>query len=80
MATMMALRELGWPGFVQVVLFLVLLLGPLWWQRRQRQRLRLERLREADAAQEAREREGALAALLGEASPEPPNDDRIKGS
>lgn len=61
-------------------IFLVLLLGPLWWQRRARQRLRLERLREADAAQEARERNGALAALLGESPPEPPNDVRIKGS
>lgn len=47
-------------------IFLVLLLGPLWWQRRQRQRLRLARMREADAAQEARERAGALAFLLGE--------------
>lgn len=60
--------------------FLVLLLGPLWWQRRARQRLRLQRLRDADAAQEARERDGALAALLGETPPRPPNDDRIKGS
>lgn len=47
-------------------IFLVLLLGPLWWQRRRRERLRLERMRTADSAQEAREREGALAALLGE--------------
>lgn len=64
-------------------IFLVVLLGPLWWQRRRRQRLRLERMREADAAQEARERAGALAALLGEDLPEAPrgpNDVRIKGS
>lgn len=55
------------------------LLGPLWWQRRKRQRLRLERMRQADAAQEARERDGALAALLGEGA-DRVNDDRIKGS
>lgn len=61
-------------------IFLVVLLGPLWWQRRQRQRARLARMREADAAAEARERESALAALLGEVVPDPPNDDRIKGS
>ncbi len=67
---------------------LLALLGPLWWQRRQRLRQRLARMREADAAQEARERESALAALLGEgggtrsggsglvghASPPPPAD------
>jgi hypothetical protein len=41
---------------------------------------RLERMREADAAQEARERESALAALLGEVVPDPGDDDRIKGS
>lgn len=41
-------------------------LAPLWWQKRKRQRERLERLRAADALQEARERESALAALLGE--------------
>lgn len=61
-------------------IFLVLLLGPLWWQRRNRQRLRLERMRQADAAQEAGEREGALAALLGEDRPPDANDVRIKGS
>jgi hypothetical protein len=49
--------------------FLLLLLGPLWWQRRQRQRRRLERMREADVAQEARERASALSALLGEDRP-----------
>lgn len=61
-------------------LFLVILLGPMWWQRRQRQRRRLERMRAADAASEARERESALAALLGEVVPDPRDDDRIKGS
>ncbi len=64
-------------------LVLVLLLGPLWWQRRKRQLARLERLRQADAAQEARERESALAALLGEVVDDPadgPDGGRIKGS
>ena len=64
-------------------LFLVVLLGPLWWQRRKRNRLRLERMRQLDAAQEARERESALAALLGEVVDEPPDAPdagRIKGS
>jgi hypothetical protein len=60
--------------------FLVFLLGPLWYRRRARQRARLERLRAADLAQEARERESALTALLGTVVPEPPADDRIKGS
>jgi hypothetical protein len=60
-------------------LFLVVLLGPMWWQRRKRQRRRLERLREADRAAEARERASALAALLGE-GPDPSEEDRIKGS
>ena len=53
--------------------FLGLLLGPLWWQRRKRQRARLQRLRDADAAQEVRERESALAALLGEVVDDPPD-------
>lgn len=61
-------------------LFLLLLLGPMWWQRRQRMRRRLERMRAADAAAEARERESALQALLGEVVDEPPDDGRIKGS
>jgi hypothetical protein len=60
--------------------FLVVLLGPMWWRRRKRQRRRLQAMREADAAQEARERESALAALLGEVVPEPPDQGRIKGS
>jgi hypothetical protein len=60
--------------------FLLLLLGPLWWQRRKRQARRLERMREADAAQDSRDRESALAALLGEVVPDPGDDDRIKGS
>ncbi len=60
--------------------FLVLLLGPMWWRRRKRQQQRLAQMRAADAAQEARERESALAALLGEVVPDPPEDGRIKGS
>lgn len=61
-------------------LFLVVLLGPMWWQRRKRERRRLERMRDADRAAEARERESALAALLGEVVPDPSDEDRIKGS
>jgi len=60
--------------------FLVVLLGPLWYRRRARQRARLEAMRAADRAQEARERDSALAALLGEVVPDPGEDDRIKGS
>ncbi len=56
--------------------FLVFLLGPLWWQRRRRLQERLERMREADAQQEARERASALAALLGEGEGTPPKPDR----
>jgi hypothetical protein len=66
--------------FTVLSLFLVVLLGPMWWQRRKRMLRRLERMREADRAQEARERESALAALLGEVVPDPADDDRIKGS
>lgn len=55
-------------GVLSVVLGFFLL--PLWWQRRQRQRARLEGLRAQDAAQEARERGSALAALLGEGTAE----------
>ena len=60
--------------------FLVVLLGPMWWRRRRRQRLRLEAMRAADEEQEARERESALSALLGEVVPEPPDEGRIKES
>jgi hypothetical protein len=61
-------------------IFLTVLLGPMWWQRRKRMLRKLERMREADAAQELRERESALAALLGEVVADPADDDRIKGS
>jgi hypothetical protein len=46
-------------------ILLLLVLGPLWWMRRSRDRERMERLRIADAEQERRERESALAELLG---------------
>ena len=63
-----------------LTIFLTVLLGPMWWQRRKRILRKLERMREADAAQELRERESALAALLGDVVPDPADDDRIKGS
>lgn len=43
-----------------------LLLGPLFWMRRQRDRKKLEAMRAADAAQEQALRESALEALLAE--------------
>jgi len=43
-----------------------LLLGPLFWMRRQRYRRKLDAMRAADAAQEAALRESALTALLAE--------------
>lgn len=55
--------------------FLVFLLGPLWWQKRRRMQERLARMREADALAEARERTSALAALLGEGAPPAPPPD-----
>lgn len=72
-------------------LFLLLVIGPLWLIRRQRDRRRLAALRAADDAAERREAEGALAAMLaGAVTPAPPsgvpdgdrsspqNDDLIK--
>lgn len=56
-----------------LTLLLTVLLGPMWWQRRRRLKLRLERMREVDRQQEERERASALATLLGEA---PPDSDR----
>ena len=50
--------------------FLVFLLGPLWWQRRTRLKARLARMRQADTEQDERERSSALAALLGEGGPD----------
>ena len=50
-------------------LVLLLLLGPLWWLRRRRDRQRLEQMRSADAAAEQRDRESAIDALLREIGP-----------
>jgi hypothetical protein len=52
--------------------FLVLFL-PLYVARRRRDRLRLEAMRAADEAAEREEREGALAAILGEVRAESPS-------
>lgn len=60
-----------------LTLVLTLLLGPMWWQRRQKLRQRLEQMREDDRRRDAAERESALAALLGESDSQ--NDGRIKG-
>lgn len=60
-----------------LTLVLTVLLGPMWWQRRQKLRRRLEQMREDDRRRDEAERASALAALLGE--PEGENDGRIKG-
>ncbi|MBI2407195.1 MAG: hypothetical protein HYV19_02690 [Gemmatimonadetes bacterium] len=52
---------------------LVLMVGPLWLVRRQRDRKRLQAMRVAEAAQAERERASALAALLGEDGPTGPH-------
>lgn len=64
---------------------LLLMLGPLWTLRVQRDRQRLAAMRAADEIQERRERESALDAfLLPDAAPAPPpegvtpNEDQIK--
>jgi hypothetical protein len=48
------------------VVLVMLMVGPLWFVRRRRNRRRLEAMRAADAAQAERERASVLAALLGE--------------
>lgn len=48
------------------VILVMVMVGPLWLIRRQRDRKRLEAMRAADAAQAERERQSALLALLGE--------------
>ena len=48
------------------VLMLMVVVGPLWLIRRQRDRRRLDALRAADEAQDLRDRESALAAILGD--------------
>jgi hypothetical protein len=50
-------------------ILLGLMVGPLWWSRRRRDRRRLEAMRASDAAQAERDRASALAALLGEDTP-----------
>lgn len=60
-----------------LTLVLTVLLGPMWWQRRQKLRRRLEHMREEDRRRDEAERASALAALLGEG--EGPDDRRIKG-
>jgi type II secretory pathway component PulM len=44
--------------------FFALLLGPLFWMRRRRDRARLELMRQLDAAQEQAARDSALEAIL----------------
>ncbi|HET9455359.1 MAG TPA: hypothetical protein VFO66_13830, partial [Gemmatimonadaceae bacterium] len=58
------------------VLLMLAILTPLYISRRRRDRLRLERMREADAAADAAARQSALAALLGEGWSDPPDDAR----
>lgn len=60
-----------------LTLVLTILLGPMWWQRRQKLRLRLEQMRDEDRRRDEAERASALAALLGDSEGE--NDGRIKG-
>ncbi|MGA1308389.1 MAG: peptidase MA family metallohydrolase [Gemmatimonadaceae bacterium] len=64
-------------GALSLVLGVFLL--PLWWQRRRRQRARLAALRARDAAQEARERASARAALLGEGPSGAPSERSPEG-
>jgi hypothetical protein len=71
-------------GFASLVLFVVIF--PFWWSRRKRDRSRLAALLAADAQAEARERESAIAELLGGGVQEgvdgpgktPGNEDQIK--
>ncbi|MDQ8165473.1 MAG: hypothetical protein P3A28_06945, partial [Gemmatimonadota bacterium] len=72
-------------GFASMVLFL--LIAPFWVSRRRRDRSRLAAMVAADAAAERRERESAIALLLGETTAvdldreqKPGNDDQIKGA
>ncbi len=62
-----ALAILADLGFATIVLFLIA--APLWLSRRRRDRARLAAMKAADVLAERRERESALAALLGEESP-----------
>ncbi|MHB8840014.1 MAG: hypothetical protein ACYC7F_13815, partial [Gemmatimonadaceae bacterium] len=51
----------------------LLMVGPLWIIRRQRDKKRLQAMRVADALQAERDRASALAALLGEEGEGPPH-------
>lgn len=72
-----ALALLGDVGFASLVLFLIV--GPFWLSRRRRDKARLEAMRAADELAERRERESALAMLLGEGDQRDGNEDQIKG-
>ena len=72
-----ALALLGDVGFASLVLFLII--APFWLLRRRRDRERLDAMRAADELADRRERESALAALLGEGEQTGGNDDQIKG-
>ena len=52
---------------MQRALFAALLLGPLYWMRRRRDRQRLEAMRAVDLAQERALRESMISDLLREA-------------
>lgn len=64
-------------GFAALVLFLIV--APFWIVRRRRDRVRLAAMVAADALAERRERESALAALIGETGPEPPESEGTNG-
>jgi len=55
-----------------VLAFFAVLIGPLYWMRRQRDRRRLEAMRAVDQAQERAARESMLHALLAVPTPLPP--------
>jgi hypothetical protein len=58
------------------VLLMLAILTPLYISRRRRDKARLARMREADAAADAAARQSALAALLGEGWSDPPDHAR----
>ena len=72
-----ALAMLGDVGFASLVLFLIV--GPFWLVRRRRDRTRLDAMRAADKLADRRERESALAALLGKGGDMDESEDQIKG-
>jgi hypothetical protein len=55
--------------------FIALLLGPVYWRRKRRNRMRLDAMRAAEAAQEAAARRSALNALLALEVAANPEDD-----